>query len=57
MKVFTLKVDKASQKLIKVWKTINFNSFASESGITKKTLYDTKELKAQLKVNYADVYK
>ncbi|APQ78730.1 MULTISPECIES: DUF6262 family protein [Clostridium] len=101
------KVDKAIQRLIKTQNTINFNSVANESGVTKKTLYDNedirerietlryqqsqvptpsqvkremndnnrdaiiaslkrkikrleeenKELKEQLKVNYADIYK
>ena len=95
------KVDKAIQRLIKSQKAINFNSVANESGVTKKTLYDNKdirehietlrqqqsqvkremndnnkdaiiaslkrkikrleeenkELKEQLKVNYADIYK
>ncbi|OAA83668.1 DUF6262 family protein [Clostridium ljungdahlii] len=101
------KVDKAIQRLVKAQKPINFNSVASESGVTKKTLYDNidirerietlrhqqsqvptpsqvkrkmddnnkdaiiaslkrkikrleeenKELKEQVKVNYADIYK
>lgn len=101
------KVDKAIHRLIKAQKSINFNSIANESGVTKKTLYDNedirerietlrhqqsqvptpsqvkremddnnkdaiiaslkrkikrleeenKELKEQLKVNYADIYK
>ncbi|AFS77633.1 putative transposition regulatory protein [Gottschalkia acidurici 9a] len=101
------KVDKAIQRLIKTQKPINFNSVASESGVTKK-LYMTikilenvfknlrhqqsqvptplqvkremddnnkdaiisslkrkikkleeenKELKEQVKINYADIYK
>ena len=36
------KVDKAIQRLIKSQKAINFNSVASESGVSKKTLYDNK---------------
>lgn len=101
------KVDKAIQSLIKSQKSINFNSVANESGVSKKTLYDNqhfrerietlreqqshvptpaqvkremndnnkdalisslkrkiknleeknKELREQLKVNYADIYK
>lgn len=101
------KVDKSIQRLIKAQKSINFNSVASESGVSKKTLYDNqcirerietlryqqsqvptpyqvkremddnnkdaiiaslkrkikrlekenKELKDQLKVNYAEIYK
>ena len=39
------KVDKAIQRLIKSQKYINFNSVASESGVTKKTLYDNKDIR------------
>ncbi|WP_243273332.1 DUF6262 family protein [Paraclostridium sordellii] len=39
------KVDKAIQRLIKSQKSINFNSVASESGVTKKTLYDNKDIR------------
>lgn len=39
------KVVKAIQRLIKFQKPINFNSVASESGITKKTLYDNKDIR------------
>ncbi|GAA0774379.1 DUF6262 family protein [Clostridium subterminale] len=42
------KVDKAIQRLIKAQKSINFNSVASESGITKKTLYDNKVIKERI---------
>ncbi|HCQ90596.1 MAG TPA: transposase [Clostridium sp.] len=42
------KVDKAIQRLIKVQKPINFNSVASESGITKKTLYDNKNIRERI---------
>ncbi|GFP75370.1 DUF6262 family protein [Clostridium fungisolvens] len=42
------KVDKAIQRLIKARKTINFNSVASESGVTKKTLYDNKEIRERI---------
>lgn len=42
------KVDKAIQKLIKEQKTINFNSVASESGLTKKTLYDNNDIREQI---------
>lgn len=101
------KVDKAIQSLIRSQKSINFNSVSSESGVSKKTLYDNKifrerietlreqqshvptpaqvkremndnnkdaliaslkrkikkleeenkELREQLKINYADIYK
>lgn len=44
------KVDKAIQRLIKVQKSINFNSVASESGITKKTLYDNKGIRERIEV-------
>lgn len=42
------KVDKAIQRLIKAQKTINFNSVASESGVTKKTLYDNKDIRERI---------
>ncbi len=42
------KVDKAIQMLIKTQKSINFNSVASESGITKKTLYDNKNIRERI---------
>ena len=42
------KVDKAIQRLIKAQKPINFNSVANESGITKKTLYDNKDIRERI---------
>ena len=39
------KVDKAIQRLIKSQKAINFNSVSSESGVSKKTLYDNKSFR------------
>lgn len=42
------KVDKAIQRLIKVQKSINFNSVAGESGVTKKTLYDNKDIRERI---------
>ena len=42
------KVDKAIQRLIKAQKPINFNSVSSESGITKKTLYDNKDIRERI---------
>lgn len=42
------KVDKAIQRLIRSQKSINFNSVASESRITKKTLYDNKEIRERI---------
>lgn len=42
------KVDKAIQRLIKAQKSINFNSVAGESGITKKTLYDNKDIRERI---------
>ncbi len=42
------KVDKAIQRLIKAQKSINFNSVANESGITKKTLYDNKDIRERI---------
>ncbi|MDK0627532.1 DUF6262 family protein [Clostridium perfringens] len=44
------KVDKAIQRLIKAQKSINFNSVASESGITKKTLYDNKKIRERIEI-------
>ena len=44
------KVDKAIQRLIKAQKPINFNSVANESGITKKTLYNNKEIKERIEI-------
>ena len=44
------KVDKAIQRLIKAQKPINFNSVANESGITKKTLYNNKDIKERIEV-------
>ena len=42
------RVDKAIQRLIKAQKAINFNSVASESGVTKKTLYDNKDIRERI---------
>lgn len=42
------KVDKAIQRLIKAQKSINFNSVAGESGVTKKTLYDNKGIRERI---------
>lgn len=42
------KVDKAIQRLIKAQKPINFNSVACESRITKKTLYDNKDIRERI---------
>ncbi|NFS22099.1 DUF6262 family protein [Clostridium botulinum] len=42
------KVDKAIQRLIKARKPINFNSVANESGVTKKTLYDNKDIRERI---------
>ena len=44
------KVDKAIQRLIKTQKAINFNSVASESGVTKKTLYDNKDIRERIEI-------
>ena len=43
------KVDKAIQRLIKAQKA-NFNSVASESGVTKKTLYDNKDIRERIEI-------
>ena len=42
------RVDKAIRRLIKAQKAINFNSVASESGVTKKTLYDNKDIRERI---------
>lgn len=42
------KVDKAIQMLIKNQKYINFNSVANESGVSKKTLYDNKDIRERI---------
>lgn len=42
------KVDKAIQRLIKAQKAINFNSVASESGVSKKTLYDNEDIRERI---------
>ncbi len=44
------KVDNAIQRLIKAQKPINFNSVANESGITKKTLYNNKDIKERIEM-------
>ena len=44
------KIDNAIQRLIKAEKPINFNSVASESGITKKTLYDNKNIRERIEM-------
>lgn len=42
------KVDKAIQRLIKAQKPINFNSVANESGLTKATLYNNKDIRERI---------
>ena len=42
------KVNKAIQRLIKFQKSINFNSVANESGVSKKTLYDNKDIRERI---------
>ena len=42
------KVDKAIQRPVKAQKAINFNSVANESGVTKKTLYDNKDIRERI---------
>lgn len=42
------KVDEAINRLIKAQKFINFNSVANESGITKATLYNNKEIRSRI---------
>lgn len=42
------KVDRAIQCLIKSQKAISFNGVASEGGISKKTLYDNKDIRERI---------
>lgn len=42
------KVDEAIQRLIKTRKSINFNSVANESGITKATLYNNIDIRQRI---------
>ncbi|MFB5252494.1 DUF6262 family protein [Bacillus mycoides] len=42
------KVDEAIQRLIRANETINFNSVASESGVSKGTLYNTSDLRERI---------
>lgn len=44
------KVDEAIKRLIKSKKAINFNSIANESGVTKATLYNNKDIKERIEV-------
>ena len=41
-------VDEAIQRLIKTQKSINFNSVANESGITKATLYNNIDIRQRI---------
>jgi hypothetical protein len=42
------KVDEAIQRLIRASENINFNSVASEAGVSKATLYNHKELRERI---------
>jgi hypothetical protein len=42
------KVDEAIQRLIRASEIINFNSVASEAGVSKATLYNHKELRERI---------
>lgn len=42
------KVDKAIYRLIKAQKSINFNSVANESGLTKSTLYNNIDIRERI---------
>lgn len=42
------RVDEAIQRLIRTQKPINFNSIANESGVTKATLYNNKDIKERI---------
>jgi Family of unknown function (DUF6262) len=42
------KVDEAIQRLIRASESINFNSIASEAGVSKATLYNHRELRERI---------
>lgn len=42
------KVDEAIQRLIRLNKYINFNSVSQESGLTKATLYNNKDIRERI---------
>jgi hypothetical protein len=42
------RVDEAIQELVKAKKLINFNSVSNESGLTKATLYNNKDIKERI---------
>lgn len=42
------KVDKAIQRLIRACENINFNSVASEAGVSKATLYNNMEIRKRI---------
>ena len=42
------KVDEAIQRLLKLNKSINFNSVAQESGVTKTTLYNNDDIRDRI---------
>jgi hypothetical protein len=42
------KIDEAIQRLIRASENINFNSVASEAGVSKATLYNHKELRERI---------
>lgn len=44
------KVDEAIQRLIRSNKSINFNSVAQESGITKATLYNNNDIRERIDI-------
>ncbi|QDX94367.1 transposase [Brevibacillus laterosporus] len=43
-----VKVYEAIKRLLKAYKSINFNSVASESGVSKATLYNNPELRQRI---------
>lgn len=45
-----LKVDEAINRLLKLGKSINFNSVAYEAGVTKSTLYNHQELRERIDI-------
>jgi predicted AlkP superfamily phosphohydrolase/phosphomutase len=42
------KVDEAIQRLVRASESINFNSVASEAGVSKATLYNHKEIRERI---------
>lgn len=43
-----VRIDEAIKRLLKAYKSINFNSVANESGLSKATLYNNPELRQRI---------